>query len=145
MRSRYTAYVRVNVPYLKNSLTKKSQKDFDPKGSKEWAEGVKWQDLKIVSTKQGSSSDDTGTVEFIATYKQQGSVIEHHEVARFQREKSEGWKYEDGDIRTRKDGEEIDEDSVPQPIETVVRDTPKIGRNDPCSCGSDKKYKKCCG
>jgi preprotein translocase subunit SecA len=22
---------------------------------------------------------------------------------------------------------------------------PKIGRNDPCPCGSDKKYKKCCG
>jgi uncharacterized protein YecA (UPF0149 family) len=21
----------------------------------------------------------------------------------------------------------------------------KIGRNDPCSCGSGKKYKKCCG
>ena len=23
--------------------------------------------------------------------------------------------------------------------------TPKIGRNDPCNCGSGKKYKKCCG
>lgn len=29
--------------------------------------------------------------------------------------------------------------------ETVVRDTPKIGRNDPCPCGSGKKYKNCCG
>jgi len=27
----------------------------------------------------------------------------------------------------------------------VRRETPKIGRNDPCSCGSGKKYKKCCG
>ncbi len=27
---------------------------------------------------------------------------------------------------------------------TVVKD-PKIGRNDPCPCGSGKKYKKCCG
>lgn len=25
------------------------------------------------------------------------------------------------------------------------RQTPKIGRNDPCPCGSGKKYKKCCG
>lgn len=25
------------------------------------------------------------------------------------------------------------------------RNSPKIGRNDPCSCGSEKKYKKCCG
>ena len=29
--------------------------------------------------------------------------------------------------------------------ETVVRDSAKIGRNDPCPCGSGKKYKNCCG
>lgn len=28
--------------------------------------------------------------------------------------------------------------------ETVVRNEPKIGRNDPCPCGSGKKYKNCC-
>ncbi len=28
---------------------------------------------------------------------------------------------------------------------TVKREEPKIGRNDPCPCGSGKKYKKCCG
>ena len=28
---------------------------------------------------------------------------------------------------------------------TVVRTTPKVGRNDPCPCGSGKKYKQCCG
>ena len=28
---------------------------------------------------------------------------------------------------------------------TVRRQQEKIGRNDPCSCGSGKKYKKCCG
>jgi len=28
---------------------------------------------------------------------------------------------------------------------TVVRDGAKVGRNDPCPCGSGKKYKKCCG
>lgn len=27
----------------------------------------------------------------------------------------------------------------------IRRETPKIARNDPCSCGSGKKYKKCCG
>ena len=30
-------------------------------------------------------------------------------------------------------------------VETVVHQGPKIGRNDPCPCGSGKKYKKCCG
>ncbi|MCR5735521.1 MAG: SEC-C domain-containing protein [Lachnospiraceae bacterium] len=28
---------------------------------------------------------------------------------------------------------------------TIVREGPKIGRNDPCPCGSGKKYKRCCG
>ena len=30
-------------------------------------------------------------------------------------------------------------------VVTVRRDSPKVGRNDPCPCGSGKKYKKCCG
>jgi uncharacterized protein YecA (UPF0149 family) len=30
-------------------------------------------------------------------------------------------------------------------IKTVRRDEPKVGRNDPCPCGSGKKYKKCHG
>jgi preprotein translocase subunit SecA len=33
----------------------------------------------------------------------------------------------------------------PQKVETVRRDGDKVGRNDPCPCGSGKKYKKCCG
>jgi hypothetical protein len=31
-----------------------------------------------------------------------------------------------------------------RPVKTYVREQPKIGRNDPCPCGSGKKYKKCC-
>jgi preprotein translocase subunit SecA len=30
-------------------------------------------------------------------------------------------------------------------VKTIVRDTPRVGRNDPCPCGSGKKYKKCHG
>ena len=33
----------------------------------------------------------------------------------------------------------------PAPLTSPVRTTPKVGRNDPCPCGSGKKYKKCCG
>jgi preprotein translocase subunit SecA len=33
----------------------------------------------------------------------------------------------------------------PQVTKTIVREQPKVGRNDPCPCGSGKKYKKCCG
>jgi uncharacterized protein len=31
------------------------------------------------------------------------------------------------------------------PPQTVRRESPKIGRNDPCPCGSGKKFKQCCG
>ncbi|MBC7428888.1 MAG: SEC-C domain-containing protein [Bacteriovorax sp.] len=30
-------------------------------------------------------------------------------------------------------------------LKPIVRETPKVGRNDPCSCGSGNKFKKCCG
>lgn len=30
-------------------------------------------------------------------------------------------------------------------VQTIKRAAPKVGRNDPCTCGSGKKYKKCCG
>ncbi|MCY2927336.1 MAG: SEC-C metal-binding domain-containing protein, partial [Planctomycetota bacterium] len=35
--------------------------------------------------------------------------------------------------------------AAPQKIETIVREEPRVGRNDPCPCGSGKKYKKCHG
>ncbi len=34
---------------------------------------------------------------------------------------------------------------MPQKVETYRREEPRVGRNDPCPCGSGKKYKKCCG
>jgi uncharacterized protein YecA (UPF0149 family) len=36
-------------------------------------------------------------------------------------------------------------EGVPAAPKTVRHDGPKVGRNDPCPCGSGKKYKKCCG
>jgi preprotein translocase subunit SecA len=39
-------------------------------------------------------------------------------------------------------GDSGDGDSRPK---TVRRQVEKVGRNDPCPCGSGKKYKKCCG
>ena len=39
--------------------------------------------------------------------------------------------------------EEEDGDDTPR-IEPVRRETPKVGRNEPCPCGSGKKFKKCC-
>ena len=46
----------------------------------------------------------------------------------------------------KKPSEEMNRDELfPRKIETFRRDTPKLGRNEPCNCGSGKKYKKCCG
>ncbi len=39
---------------------------------------------------------------------------------------------------------ETDEKEVPK-VATIVNEQPKVGRNDPCPCGSGKKYKQCCG
>lgn len=55
------------------------------------------------------------------------------------------WKEEDEKARQRElageyDFEEDDDDF----LEPYVRPEPKTGRNDPCPCGSGKKYKKCC-
>jgi hypothetical protein len=44
------------------------------------------------------------------------------------------------------DGWDDDEEiGGPGGHEPLIRDTPRIGRNEPCPCGSGKKYKKCCG
>jgi len=43
------------------------------------------------------------------------------------------------------EADEADEGEVRAQAEPYVRDLPKVGRNDPCPCGSGKKYKKCCG
>ena len=40
--------------------------------------------------------------------------------------------------------ESIEEVTHP-PLEPIVREEPKVGRNDPCPCGSGLKFKKCCG
>lgn len=40
---------------------------------------------------------------------------------------------------------ELDEEEEDDIVETYTRPQPKIGRNEPCPCGSGKKYKKCCG
>ena len=42
------------------------------------------------------------------------------------------------------DGTMAPKTSTPQ-NQTVINNEPKIGRNDPCPCGSGKKYKQCCG
>jgi preprotein translocase subunit SecA len=48
-----------------------------------------------------------------------------------------------GGSAPNEEGQAQDKQSAPQ--KSVVRQTAKVGRNDPCPCGSGKKYKNCCG
>ena len=129
MRSRYSAYVKKEIDYLATSLHPDHRKDFDPKSTRDWAESAEWDKLEIVRTQNGGPDDSEGEVEFIATFTQKGKMMKHHELASFKKEEGK-WYFVDGKAAT------------PQ---QYVRSEPKIGRNDPCACGSGKKYKKCCG
>lgn len=140
MRSRYTAYTIQNIDYIKQTLAPESQEDFDLQASKDWAQNAKWMGLKILKTKKGTSEDKTGTVEFVATYNDGKDTLEHHEVSEFRKNKGR-WFFVDGHAHTHKEGESHQHHHTQ---ETVIRDSPKVGRNDPCPCGSGKKYKKCC-
>jgi SEC-C motif-containing protein len=125
MRSRYSAYAKKEIPWLRDSLEKSQRKDFDEKGARQWSEGSEWLGLTIVQSKE---EDGKGWVEFIAKYKQGGIAREHHEISEF----------------VRKDGEwHLTEGRIVKP--DPVRREQTAGRNDPCPCGSGKKYKKCCG
>ena len=42
------------------------------------------------------------------------------------------------------EGKQSEEGAKEPHPETAVHTGPKVGRNDPCPCGSGKKYKKCC-
>jgi SEC-C motif-containing protein len=129
MRSRYSAFSLKAIEYLKESLHPDLRADHDPEATRRWADKSEWVGLEIVSTSGGGADDDAGTVEFIASYRQKGTPYTHHEAAEFSRHKGR-WYYTDGKMVTPG---------------TQRNEGPKIGRNDPCPCGSGRKYKKCCG
>ena len=130
MRASYTSYVTGDIEFLKTSATSEVQADFDEASSRAWSKTARWHGLEIISTEKGGAGDDEGVVEFRALYSANGEFCNHHEVSRFVREGDAGWKFVDGELVGEK---------------PIVREDPKIGRNDPCPCGSGRKYKKCCG
>ena len=129
MRSRYTAYVLGEIDYILGSLHPDHRQDVDREATETWSKKATWKGLDIVRTEAGGPSDEQGKVEFIARFELSGVPQVHHELASFSKYGGR-WYFVDG------------ETIGPKP---VVREGPRIGRNDPCSCGSGKKYKKCCG
>ena len=129
MRARYSAYALGSIDYLYKTSGTKIRKEFDAEGSKRWSSSAEWTGLDVVSKEGGGPDDEKGVVEFVAHYTVKGTAFEHHEVANFAKVDGE-WRFIDGKI------------IGPPPVR---REEPKVGRNDPCPCGSGKKYKKCCG
>lgn len=129
MRSRYSAYVKKEMDYLVSSLHRDHRADYDEASSREWADRAQWHGFEIVKTSQGGPDDCEGQVEFVASYTESGVRTDHHELSSFKKE---------GDTWYFTVGKNL-------PPKQVVNTAPKVGRNDPCACGSGKKSKKCCG
>jgi len=130
MRSRYTAYVVHAVDYIMETIHEDTRKELIPDNIKKWSETSEWLGLKIISTEEGYDKDgcQRGIVQFEVYYIQDRYYKTHHETALF--EKVGGcWFYKDGRIA----------------LNPFMRAGEKTGRNDPCPCGSGKKYKHCCG
>lgn len=128
MRSRYTSYTLEAVDYIVSTHLEDSRDDVDREAAEAWAKNAEWLGLEIVEAVDGGADDDDGVVEFIAKYRAADAEHTHHERSTFK--KVEGkWYYVDGGM------------VKPKP---TVREGAKVGRNEPCPCGSGKKYKRCC-
>jgi hypothetical protein len=80
--------------------------------------------------------------------KEQGIDINSLDNPQQMQELEEEWKKTPRPALDGKTPAELLDDDptlVPSKVETYHRQEPRIGRNDPCPCGSGKKYKKCCG
>ncbi|MCB9524920.1 MAG: YchJ family protein [Myxococcales bacterium] len=115
MRSRYTAFTRGDGAYL--ARTQLAPVDADDLGA--WGRSVRWLGLSVYRTEAGGPEDAEGQVWFLARFEEGGRPRNIHEVSRFERRDGR-WIY-------------------------AVGATPRLGRNDPCPCGSGKKFKRCCG
>jgi SEC-C motif-containing protein len=124
MRSRFTAHVAHDYAHLHRSYLKSSREPYVPE---EDAGGRNWTRLVIHSHEPGARPD-TAFVDFTAYYREGDAEHSFPEKAEFQRIDG-AWFY----TRPVRQG--------PAPIKSAQA---KVGRNDPCPCGSGKKYKQCC-
>ena len=98
MRSRYSAYVIVNVEYLLQTTHPSTRKFHDASAIQEWARSCNWQKLEIISTTQGNRQDKNAVVEFKAYYLDSDLKTQiHHEVSNFVKELGK-WFFVDGKI-----------------------------------------------
>ncbi|MCB0877619.1 MAG: YchJ family protein [Thermoleophilia bacterium] len=131
MRSRYSAFVTADIDWIMDSHHPDTVDEVKRDDVESWATGSEWLGLRVRDTVDGGPGDDEGIVDFRARYKVGTQQVDHVERARFVRV--------DGAWRFHSVVEEEGPELVP------VGPASTVGRNDPCPCGSGKKYKKCHG
>ena len=128
MRSRYTAYVVGNLDHLERTATPEALQSFNRLDAERTVEETTWLGLEVRRVVGGGVDDQRGQVEFVFRYRQQGKTLMQHELSDFRRDEG-AWRYHSSEMNPRS-----------PPVRVA-----KVSRNDPCTCGSGKKYKKCCG
>ncbi len=128
MRARYAAYALGQIDFILNTQHPEKRDDTDREGTERWSRESEWLGFEVLKTERGGPEDDEGVVEFCARYKLKGVTITHRERSQFRKHQGAWYFWE---------GEQI--------AGPPVRKDAVTGRNDPCPCGSGKKYKKCCG
>lgn len=128
MRSRFSAYVFKNIDFIQKTHDHRTMAQFDYTATREWAEQTRWKRLEVLQVSGGQEADSSGTVEFKAFFETKNGESFHHEISEFSK-RNGSWFFTRGK----------------SPNATQIRHEEKpLGRNDPCHCGSGKKYKKCC-
>jgi len=133
MRSRYSAHVQGLVDYVVNTYHPSCHAEEQREGIAESIESD-WRRLEVISTADGNNENE-GFVTFKAFFQEDGNEYCLEERSRFVRE-NDLWFYIDGTFPSQ----EVEDHRLNQSIQSL-----KVGRNDPCICGSGKKFKKCCG
>lgn len=133
MRSRYSAYALKKVDYIINTTWPCQQRQLEQDRHQLQQDDCLWLRLAITRTEAGQPGDLTGIVEFNAWYQESDSDQEQRlqEESHFIYENGR-WYY----IHPGLNHSGLDN--------TPVRKNTTPSRNDPCPCGSNKKYKKCC-
>ncbi len=134
MRSRYCAFAQNELDYIVATMGSRQRKAFDASKVVRLNRETRWTGLDIHETVQGGPEDDTGEVFFTAHFEHGGKSGELQEHSLFTR-KDGRWFY------TGKRGLRRDAAGA---TTTTAATSQKVGRNEPCPCGSGKKYKKCC-
>ena len=117
MRSRYSAYVLKNIPYIVATTVPSQQTLLDVPALQEWADTTQWLGLEILKTEMLTKNQST--VEFKAIFQGEDDKQVHHERSLFVN--IEGlWYFVDPSVT----------------LPTMKQ---------PCICGSGKKFKHCCG